>query len=382
MHPDPTPAALQRLAFEVAPHPPEQGGAAIAVDRLLRAADEARRQGHSPARVLAALLVGGASSLGFAALAIERAADSVTRRETAQVGARTRLAIPLHDASDARLVVEFMGNVAELDPERFAALLALGQRALMLSDADDNVDAIATARRFETLGRLTSGVAHDYNNALTAVLGYVQLLSAEASADETTHKLAASAIESIAFAAALTRQLLEFSRGHGDIEWLSLNDVITRFDHLLRSLLGDRRRLVLALGSAAPKVRASPTAIGQVLLNLVANARDALADGGTVEIFTANDFMTDTRCAVLGVRDDGPGIAAEIAGRIFDPLFTTKAPGKGTGLGLSTVRSIVTELGGDVRVESAPGAGATFLVRIPSADRHEVDGLRGTAHSN
>lgn len=219
-------------------------------------------------------------------------------------------------------------------------------------------------QRMQALGRLTTGVAHDFNNALTAILGGVQLVADGLPSQSDLQGTATRTLDAIEFAADLARQLLDFGRGDPrDLREVGLDDVIERFAHLLRTLLGDRRRLELRLGAGSARVRAAPTRLAQVVLNLVSNARDALPDEGVVTIETAELGER----IVLRVTDDGVGIHPDVIVRIFEPLFTTKAVGQGCGLGLATVRHVVDELGGSIAVESEPGRGTTFELRFPRA---------------
>ena len=348
---------------------PGPGAALAAVDRVLHRDLMAMEQGKSPRARLLCILADARERLGAARVCVRAGDTSIaesgpTVAENREEGTSFALAL----GAEARLWVIPESGAAGMSVEVRAAWRIVAQRVALVLSAHREADALGTAQRFEALGRVVSGVAHDFNNALTAILGYVQLLGQDVPRDAPSRNLAAQAVESIGFAAGLTQQLLDFCRGGGEAELISLNDAVSRYDHLLRSLLGDRRRLVLALGSEAPRVRAVPTAIGQLLLNLVSNARDALPDGGNVEIGTANDFLSGRRCAVLRVTDDGCGIPNDLQSRIFDPLFTTKPRGQGTGLGLATVRSIVAELGGRIALESTPGTGTTFAIHLPAAE--------------
>ncbi|MBI5851016.1 MAG: hypothetical protein HZB39_08300 [Planctomycetes bacterium] len=283
--------------------------------------------------------------------------------------ATTRGVVPWNIAlglGTARFVIEREATDARFCAEERAALGVVAQRLALLALQCKADGAPGTAQRFEALGRLAGGVAHGFANALTAIRGCVEFFASEAEATSPTRPLAVRALQSIDFAGAITRQLLDFSRGGTRAERITLDAAIRRIDQLLHTLLGAGRRLVLVLSDDTPAVCAVPAALGQVVLNLVANARDALPEGGTVEITTGVALVGERRFAVLRVRDDGLGIAASELPRVFEPLFTTKPAG--TGLGLATVRSVITALGGSIEVDSAPGAGATFTIRIPAAD--------------
>jgi signal transduction histidine kinase len=228
---------------------------------------------------------------------------------------------------------------------------------------------LQSAERLQALGSLVRGVAHDFNNTLTAILGNVQLIAESLPDNPDVQRSAERALDAVGFGAALARQLLDFSRSVDDgPRPVGLNEVVSGIDQLLRTLLGDRRLLVLDLDPRPGTVRAEPSRLAQVVLNLALNARDALPDGGTVEVSTRREDSEDGPWVVLAVRDDGVGMPPELCGRIFEPLFTTKGSGGGTGLGLATVRRIVAEHGGRVTVESAPGAGSTFEIRLPRVD--------------
>lgn len=320
-------------------------------DRMMRVLELARVAFR--ARRAALVLDGDASFL-----------ESVDGRDVT-----TRGVVPLSIAlglGTARFVIEREAADSCFCAEERAALCVVAQRLALLAVQCKDSGASGPAQRFEALGRLAGGVAHDFANALLAIRGCVEFFAAEAPASSPTQPLAARAIQSIDFAGAITRQLLDFSRGGTRAERITLDDAIRRIDQLLHTLLGDGRRLVLALSDDTPLVCAVPAALGQVVLNLVANARDALPAGGTVEITTGVALVGEQRFAVLRVSDDGLGIAASELPHVFEPLFTTKPAG--TGLGLATVRSVITALGGSIEVDSAPGAGATFTIRIPAAE--------------
>lgn len=339
-------------------------------ERLVELDAVAWSQGEAPRSRIESLLARCLESFAAQFASLELDGEESLWAGDAELGhGRGALALPLGLGPKARLVIARRDADAKpFDAGDRAALAVVAQRLAVLTGQLHNERLLGAAQRFEALGRLTSGVAHDFNNALTAIRGYVQLVDVEMPAGSPARALAAPAQQSIDFAAALTRQLLDFTCGAEATGPIRLNDAIRSVDRLLRTLLGDRRKLVLALAPSSPIVRASGTALGQIVLNLVANARDALADGGTVTIRSGAVRSAGRHDAELVVSDDGCGIAPQHLPHLFEPLFTTKPLGQGTGLGLATVRSIVTGLGGSIAVTSDAGRGATFTIRIPAAD--------------
>ncbi len=234
------------------------------------------------------------------------------------------------------------------------------------------------AQRMEAVGRLAGGVAHDFNNLLTVILGSASLLSEDLEQDHPgqprLHEIGAAARS----AAALTAQLLAFSRqGVTQPAVISVNDVVRHAEPLLRRLIGDHIALAVAPADTLPAVRADPGQIEQVLINLVANARDAMPDGGRILVTTTEHVVSTAESArtpglrpgkyvALAVTDSGIGMDAATQSRVFEPFFTTKELGKGTGLGLATVYGIVKQGGGWIGVESSPGSGTTFTVLLPT----------------
>jgi CheY-like chemotaxis protein len=174
--------------------------------------------------------------------------------------------------------------------------------------------------------------------------------------------------------AELTKRLLSFIRLEpAAIMSIALNDTIRDVQPMLGALLGETVRLSLQLEPSLGSVRADPGEMGQVLMNLVTNARDAMPDGGTVTIRTRNVSSATGKHVELVVTDGGCGMSDEVRARIFDPFFTTKKSGEGTGLGLATVQRIVSQGGGEIAVETAPGRGTSILVRFPRADAIEPE---------
>jgi signal transduction histidine kinase len=243
------------------------------------------------------------------------------------------------------------------------------------------------AQKLEALGRLASGVAHDFNNLLMVIASASHFLRDAVPAD-SVHR---EDLDQIAGAAerakTLVRQLLAFSRKQVlQPRILSLNEVVTGLEPLLRRLIGSRINLETRLEAELEPVRADPGQLEQVVMNLVVNASDAMADGGLLRIETGNvvleqayehrpEALPGGPAVMLAVADSGIGMSAETRMRIFEPFFTTKPPGKGTGLGLSTVYGIVRQSGGSISVFSEPGQGTTFRIYLPVASLDEAVAL-------
>ena len=232
------------------------------------------------------------------------------------------------------------------------------------------------AQRLEAVGRLAGGVAHDFNNLLTVILSYSQLLLSELEPDAPTRVYADETRHAAERAAALTRQLLTFSRRQVlQPKAVRLNEVVSGTETLIRRLIGPEIRTRVKLGAEAGIVVADPGQLEQVVVNLAVNARDAMPDGGDLTIETSAvtvhapmsrwPGLEPGSYATLFVSDTGVGIDAEVRMHIFDPFFTTKGPTKGTGLGLATVYGIVKQAGGYIFVESEKGAGALFAIFLP-----------------
>jgi two-component system, cell cycle sensor histidine kinase and response regulator CckA len=241
------------------------------------------------------------------------------------------------------------------------------------------------AQKMEALGRFAGGVAHDFNNLLTAIQGYTSLLMNDLGPADPRREDLEEIRKASERAAALTRQILAFSRRQvAEPEAVNLNAVIREMERLLPRLVGEEIAVESALDPGLDAVHADPRQLEQVIMNLAVNARDAMPTGGRLLIETANEFLSESDSRVapdlppgpyirLTVSDTGTGIAHEIQGKIFDPFFTTKGPGQGTGLGLATVYGIIKQAGGQVEVESAPDRGATFRVHLPRIEGLQLD---------
>ncbi len=233
------------------------------------------------------------------------------------------------------------------------------------------------SQRMETVGRLAGGVAHDFNNLLTLINSYATLILGSLHEAAPMREDAQQILDAGNRAAALTRQLLAFSRKQlMEPRTLDLNEVVSALEKMLNRLIGEDIDLELALAQGLPPVRADPSQLEQVLMNLLVNARDAMPRGGRIDVETAYVELgpADPRIpedgevgpyVMLAVSDSGQGMDTETQDRIFEPFFTTKEQGKGTGLGLATVYGIVRQSGGTIHVESAPGHGATFRLFLP-----------------
>jgi PAS domain S-box-containing protein len=221
------------------------------------------------------------------------------------------------------------------------------------------------AQKMEAVGRLAGGIAHDFNNLLTAIAGYSEFLIGGLD-DPRLRRHAEEIKKASDRAASLTGQLLAFSRRQVlQPRVLDLNAVVSDMDMMLRRLIGEDVELITLLEPALGAVRADPTQVEQVIVNLAVNARDAMPHGGSVTVETANVSTDAGDYVELRMSDTGIGMTDEERQQLFDPFFTTKEGG--TGLGLATVYGIVEQSGGTIEVESAPGLGSSFRILLPRA---------------
>ena len=238
-------------------------------------------------------------------------------------------------------------------------------------------EQLRQAQKMEAVGRLAGGVAHDFNNLLTIIVGFSEVLRAEVASQPDLLDSVEAIGDAAARAAALTRQLLAFSRQTLlQPKVLDLNATITDTGRMLRRLIGENILVTLVLDPAINRVRVDPGQLDQVLMNLAVNARDAMPNGGTLTISTQDVNVSDTLAArleaptgpyvMIAVSDSGVGMTAEVQSHIFEPFYTTKGVGKGTGLGLAMVFGIVRQSGGSIGVESEAGKGATIRIYLPA----------------
>lgn len=248
------------------------------------------------------------------------------------------------------------------------------------------------AQKLESVGRLAGGIAHDFNNMLTAINGYSDLTLRRLKDDDPLRHNIEEIKKAGVRSAALTHQLLAFSRQQIlQPKVLSLNRAITDTSDMLQRLIGEDVRLATVLHPKAGQVKVDPGQLSQIIINLAVNARDAMPQGGTLTIETANVFLDPDYArqhatvipgayVMMAVSDTGTGMTAETQEHIFEPFFTTKEVGKGTGLGLATVYGIVKQSGGNIVVYSEEGIGTTFKVYLPRViQQSEAEGTRNTS---
>lgn len=260
----------------------------------------------------------------------------------------------------------------ELREAQTRAARKAAEAALRLSEAQ-----LRQAQKLEAVGRLAGGVAHDFNNILTVIAGHSELLLRQLGADDPRRKSAAQIEKSADFAAALTRQLLTFSRKQViEPQVLNPNTVVLDVERMLRRLIGEDIEFCTVLDPAAGNIKADPGQIEQVIMNLAVNARDAMPAGGKLTVTTANTSLDENYLknfpdlspgdyVMLAVTDTGTGMSEEVKAHLFEPFFTTKPAGKGTGLGLATCFGIVKQNTGHINLYSELGRGTTFKIYFP-----------------
>jgi len=293
--------------------------------------------------------------------------------------------------SDGTLVaVEITVSVTEVDGGRLRCAVlrditdrlrgqAEQQRLRAVAERDRLDAQLQRAQRLESLGQLAGGVAHDFNNLVGVILSYAEFVIEQATGEGDLTSIAADA-QQVARAAhrasELTHQLLSFARREVvRAEVLDLNGVVRQVEQLLRRTVGEHIGLRTVLATVLPPIWADAGQLEQVLVNLAVNARDAMPQGGTLTVSTdvmpAGDFSDDAAGGFVRLRvtDSGSGMPREVIERAFEPFYSTKQRGEGSGLGLATVYGIVTQAGGDVRIESSLGMGTTISVLLPATEQ-------------
>ncbi|MGA9508396.1 MAG: ATP-binding protein [Candidatus Sulfotelmatobacter sp.] len=322
-------------------------------------------------------------------------------------GATESLLRELLNSTRNRICLQAVEVEPELDARTWTAwrLPAYGTdaaHALLISDPDGEAgpveEGLLQSQRWETVGRLAGGVVHDFNNLLTGVLLYCDLLHASLDASDRRRRYAEEIHSAIVQAGDLVRQLLAFARPRASqVHSLCLNQIVETMRDLLTHFIGENIVLELKLDPDLGLAKIDPVQVQQVLVNLVLNARDALPNGGRIVVETRNSKFQSVPgsgppssgqiafpCVILAVSDNGCGVDTTTRQHVFDPFFTTKSAGQGTGLGLSTVRGIVTSNGGSIHFESEPGRGTRVMMLLPriiqpaSADFSDIS----TPHSD
>jgi signal transduction histidine kinase/CheY-like chemotaxis protein len=254
----------------------------------------------------------------------------------------------------------------------------LGRLEKSIAELSQTQAQLLHAQKMEAVGRLAGGVAHDFNNQLTAINGYAELLADALALDDPLRTHASEIISAGRRAAGLTRQLLAFSRKQVlQPRAVDLAEMVNGLRGMLSRIIGENIRLVTSIRGGPAVVHADPAQLEHAVVNLVVNARDAMPDGGMLTIAVEGPGTAAASAPVpaapapgsclLSVVDTGIGMTPEVRAQLFEPFFTTKPPGKGTGLGLSTVYGIVTQSGGTIECASEPGQGARFTIRLPAA---------------
>ncbi|MEO7505389.1 MAG: response regulator [Sphingomicrobium sp.] len=298
-------------------------------------------------------------------------------------------------AMSGDLAIRLKGQAGEPVALTVAGLRGLGDAAVLLLLKDNSEEAklkrqVAQATKMQAVGQLAGGVAHDFNNILTAIIGHCDLMGMRHTPGDSDYDDIQQIKSNSNRAAGLTRQLLAFSRQQTlRPQVLQLPDVVSEVSHLLKRLLGETVQLVVKHGRTVGPVRADPGQLEQVIVNLAVNARDAMASkgGGVLTIHTyavradqvadlGSDILPVADYSALSIGDTGTGIPANVLGKVFEPFFTTKEVGKGTGLGLSTVYGIVKQSGGFIFADSKVGQGTRFTIYLPV---HHPDDSAGLA---
>lgn len=269
------------------------------------------------------------------------------------------------------------------EPGTMAVLTDITERKRSEQSLRESEAKLLQAQKMEAVGRFAGSIAHDFNNILTAILGYTDFILLELDERNPIRDDLEQIRTAAQRATALTRQILTFSKGHPTQKRVTdVGDVIVRMEGVLQRLIGSKNTLVLALAPHATPIKIDQSQLEQVILNLVVNANDALIKPGSVTIETARETLdSDLRhphgtippgeYVRISVIDSGAGITPQVMEHLFEPFFTTKHAAHGTGLGLSTVRNVVRDNWGFARVESDVGRGATFHIYFPVCDEKQ-----------
>jgi PAS domain S-box-containing protein len=280
--------------------------------------------------------------------------------------------------------VQQLGSILKIFAVRAAAEL---ERTHTEAQRQSLEERLRQAQKMETVGQLAGGVAHDFNNLLSPILGYAEMVLEGLHVDDPRYRQLNFIREAAEKAAALTRQLLSFSRKQVlEMKALDLNRVVSDFQRILRRTIREDIEIVVSLDAKDAVIEGDVSQVEQIIMNLAVNAQDALPTGGRIRMATRDAMVGDAgaeppdgvepgRYVVLELTDNGIGMDAETVLRIFEPFFTTKEKGRGTGLGLATVYGIANQHRGGITVASAPGKGTSFHVYFPSRGAPAVSAI-------
>ena len=289
---------------------------------------------------------------------------------------RTGIANPIVTKDGRTILIRWYNSVLTDSKGDPVGVLAIGHD---ITEIRQKESQLRQAAKMEAIGRLAGGIAHDFNNMMAIIQGYADLLIQSMSPDDEYQDDIKRIRTAASRAASLTKQLLAFGRKQiSQPKVMQLNETITAMESMLQRVIGEDVELVVDLADRPWQIKADPSQVEQVILNLVVNAREAMPKGGTLTIHTANsslrmDQLRDDPDVVpgdyfmLAVSDTGVGMSPEVSAHIFEPFFTTKADGKGTGLGLATCHGIVKQHGGHIEVDTGRAKGTTFRLYLPRA---------------
>ncbi|MGD0515682.1 MAG: PAS domain S-box protein [Terriglobales bacterium] len=294
--------------------------------------------------------------------------------------------LPLETKDGRRIAVEFVSNVYTVGGARVIQcnIRDITRRKHAEEALRRSEEQLQQASKLEAVGRLAGGVAHDFNNLLGVILGYSELLLEDLRTNGPRRRYVEAITTASKRAVSLTKQLLTFSRKQVSSPLVfDLNSIVRETGRMLPRIIGEHIEIGIVLSEEQATVLADPTQVQQVLMNLAANARDAMPEGGKLTIEVANWEMKQGggepadvvpgHYVTLTVSDTGAGMSPEIQSRAFDPFFTTKDIGKGTGLGLSTVYGIVKDSGGRILLNSERGEGTTVRIYLPRAKEEIIE---------
>ncbi len=318
----------------------------------------------------------------------DRAAILAARLETVEKGVGPRVEYRFQRNDGEWRILESNGSPVRNHRGEIEKIVIVSRDITERKKADELLrqreEQLRQAQKMEAVGRLSGGIAHDFNNLLGVIIGYSESMELRLSADDPLHKSAEEIRKAGERAAALTRQLLAFSRQQVlQPKVLDLNAVVTDMGKMLRRLIGVDIELSTRLAPRLGCVKADQSQLEQVIVNLVVNARDAMPQGGKLFVETSNIYVDENLARslpflhagphiLLAVTDTGSGMDEKTQRHIFEPFFTTKDPGKGTGLGLATVYGVVKQSGGVVGVDTQKGRGSTFKIFLPQAEESYV----------